>query len=178
MSLIILLTTISTVSAADYTKASVRVNDTADYSYADPTGTGTPPVFGTPECNITAGPGKIIVTLTVNDTVDLSSVILYYRIVGNSTWNNETMVLTGAVYKATIVLGAFGITVNYYVNATDTIGRFACSPSSAPTSYYSVTIPPLPSIIIEEPYYDLIACFILTCIFIVAFAYYRHQKTL
>ena len=124
-----------------------------------------PPRLGTPIWDVSPGTtnANATVILTVNDTVDLSSVILYYRINGTSIWSNKTMVFTGVVYNATIGLlpgvvynatigpFAFGEWVNYYVNATDTLGSFTCSPGGAPTSYYNIALarvlgppPPLP----------------------------------
>jgi hypothetical protein len=88
---------------------------------------------------------NITVILTVSDTVNQSSVKLFYKIAGNSTWNNKTMVPTGAVYYATIGPFAFGTTVNYYVNATDTLRSSTCTPNKAPTSYYNATLARMPS---------------------------------
>jgi hypothetical protein len=88
---------------------------------------------------------NITVILTISDTVNQSSVKLYYKIAGNNTWNNKTMAPTGAVYNATIGPFAFGTTVNYYVNATDTLGSSTCTPSNAPTSYYNATVARIPS---------------------------------
>jgi hypothetical protein len=110
--------------------------------------TAASPQLGAPSCEIISGSsnGNITVTLTVSDTVGLSSVKLYYRIANTTTWNNKTMTKTGAVYNAMIGPNPFGTMVNYYVNATDTLGRFACTPDNAPTSYYNAPVGRIPSL--------------------------------
>jgi hypothetical protein len=101
-----------------------------------------PPTLGTPGWEVLPGSTNANVTifLTVNDTVALSSVKLYYRVNGTSAWSNKTMVLTEGRYNGTIGPFGFGELVNYYVNATDTLGSFACIPSGAPTSYYYIGV--------------------------------------
>jgi hypothetical protein len=135
--------------------------------------------------------GNITVFLTVSDNVSLSSVKLYYRIVNTTTWNNKTMVLTGAIYNdaptynATIGPYAYGTAVNFYVNATDTLGSFTCDPSGAPTTYYDAAVfkipsgPPGPLPPFSIGWFILVGCFIGAAILIIAglLLYRRSNKS-
>ncbi len=108
---------------------------------------GDPPVLGTPiigefvasadQQNINAS-----VSISVTDDSGVATVILYYKIAGASSWKLMTMALVGGVYST--IIGPFSAidNVSYFINATDTLGNFACSPADAPTSYYTVIIPP------------------------------------
>jgi WD40 repeat protein len=103
-----------------------------------------PPVVGSP----TVSPSspiegqKINVSISVTDNFAVSTVTLYYKFTSSSSWNLTTLILSGAVYKATLGPYVAGENITFYINATDTYSNFACSPSNAPSGYYSIAIGP------------------------------------
>jgi hypothetical protein len=81
-------------------------------------------------------------TVPVTDTVAVSTVTLYYKLTGATSWSSTAMSAQSTTYNATVGPFSVGDIVDYYVNGTDALGNFACNPSNAPTSYYNITVPP------------------------------------
>jgi hypothetical protein len=49
---------------------------------------------------------------------------------------------SGTTYQTTIGPFVPQENVTYYFKATDTSGNFTCKPANAPTSFYSIKVPP------------------------------------
>jgi WD40 repeat protein len=103
-----------------------------------------PPVLGSPIVSpLSPIEGqKINVSISVTDNFAVSMVTLYYKFSSGSSWNLTTMIMSGSTYKATLGPYLAGENITFYVNATDTYSNSACSPSNAPSGYYSTAIGP------------------------------------
>lgn len=80
-------------------------------------------------------PGEqVTVTVTITDTTSgVDETTLYYRIDGGA-WTPRSMSQTDDVWSATIPAQESGVTVSYYIEASDTVGN------SIETSIYSYTV--------------------------------------
>ena len=69
---------------------------------------------------------RVLVQANVTDDMEVNEVILYFKISGSDHWVSRTMVNTGGdIYSFTIPAQpkSGNVTINYYVNATDTSGN-------------------------------------------------------
>ena len=85
---------------------------------------------------------EILVYIRDYSNTGLSSKTLNWKMEGESTWNQNTLVPTGDnyFYKTTIGGFSFGEIVEYYISASDNSGRAETSPPGAPCGYYSTLI--------------------------------------
>jgi len=92
--------------------------------------------------SVTAGV-KISVNATVTDAASgVDRVLLYYRKVGDASYNYVVMLLAGAnTYTADIPANyVTSDGVQYYIEAKDYAKNYAYAPTTAPTTPYSVTV--------------------------------------
>lgn len=101
-----------------------------------------PPVLGSPDVSPSSPVQgqNINISISVTDNIGVNSVSFYYKVDNSGSWTEVTTSHTATVYKAIIGPYSAGTNVTYYFDATDTSGNYACSPSSAPTAYYSFTV--------------------------------------
>ena len=69
---------------------------------------------------------SVIITATIQDTSDVASATLQYR-VGTGSWTNVSMSSSGTTYTGVIPPHDADTTVTYRIVATDTIGNEAIS---------------------------------------------------
>lgn len=84
---------------------------------------------------------NVSLSIYVTAVEGIASVILYCKSSGAVSWNTSVMSLANGVYIITIGYFKAEDNVSYYVNATDTLGNFTCSPINAPASYYTLRVP-------------------------------------
>ena len=98
----------------------------------------------TPHGDTEATGTPITITADVTDriAVDTGAVALYYR-TDSGAWNQVAMSLqTGDTFSADIPGQPAGTTVDYYLEAGDTIGVVTTLPSQAPDSFFSFVVGP------------------------------------
>ena len=82
------------------------------------------------------------ITAGVIDNVGVSAVILHYKLPGETTFTEAAMNLSGS-YSGTIPASLAttpGVTVQYYISASDGAGNTALDPTTAPTTTHTITI--------------------------------------
>ncbi|MBI2839996.1 MAG: CotH kinase family protein [Acidobacteria bacterium] len=83
---------------------------------------------------------KATVTATIASEGKLKSVALSYRVKGKSFVNVKMTAPSGGRWTASIPAAKNGTTIEYYLKATDTVGRSATSPADAPASLHSYVV--------------------------------------